>query len=78
MTHKKPVRVGMINDLKIIAQHIADNDIYREEWIETVKECGFDYGKNSLYYLARKSLESNLMGFELKIAKELIESLIQE
>ena len=78
MTHtKKPIRMEMINDLKIIAQYICDNEDYRQQWIETVKEEGFEYGKNSLYYLAKKSLAFSLVGFELKMAKELIESLIE-
>lgn len=78
MTYTKPVRVGMINDLKTIAQYIIDNEDYRQQWIETIKEEGFEYGKQSLYYIARKSLESNLMGFETKMLKELVSELIEQ
>lgn len=78
MTHKKPIRVCTVRDLQTIAQYIVDNEDYRQQWIETIKEEGFEYGKQSLYYIARKSLESNLMGFETKMLKELVSELIEQ
>lgn len=77
MTHKKPVRVSMVRDLQTIAQYICDNEDYRQQWIETIKEEGWEYGKQSLYYLSKKSLAFSLQGFELKMAKELISDLIE-
>ena len=74
----RSVQVEWINDLKIIAQYICDNEDYRQQWIETIKEEGWEYGKQSLYYLSKKSLAFSLQGFETKMLKELVESLIQE
>ena len=72
----RSIKVETLKALQAIAEHIAENETYKMEWIETVKDEGFEYGKNSLYYLAKKSLSfSDTLNFELKMLKELVSEL---
>ena len=72
----RSIKVETLKALQAIAEHVAENEHYKLEWVETVKDEGFEYGKNSLYYLAKKSLTfSDSLNFEAKMLKELISEL---
>jgi DNA-dependent RNA polymerase auxiliary subunit epsilon len=74
--NSRSVNVETLKALQEIAQYVSENEWYQLEWLGTVKDEGWEYGKKSLYYLAKKSL-SNLSGrdFEKEMAVEFCQTV---
>lgn len=53
------IEQGILNDLKSIALYISENETYKTDWIEAVKDEGWKYGRKSLYYMAKKALSKS-------------------
>ena len=69
----RSVNVETLKDLQAIVEYISENERYQKDWIETVKDEGWEYGKKSLYYVAKKTL-SKSDNPELELAMEFCQS----